>query len=342
MQIKTIGLLTGGGDCPGLNPAIRAIVKKSIKKNIDVIGILDGWKGLRDNITRRLDLDAVSGILHRGGTILGTSRTNPYKNLGDIRKVKENYKNLSLDALIAIGGEDTLGIATKLCKEGLNIVGVPKTIDNDLSETDYTFGFDTSINIVMECLDRLHTTAESHHRVLVAEIMGRHAGWITLYGGIAGGADAILVPEKPINLSKICETIENRKKQGKKFSVIAVAEGAKLEEGQITQTQELDAFGHIRLGGIGERLAKAIEEKIQVETRHVVLGHIQRGGSPTAFDRILGVRFGLKAVDLVLEGKFGYMVSLQGLHIVGVPIEKATGKLKTLDKEFLELLEEVT
>ncbi len=342
MQIKTIGLLTGGGDCPGLNPAIRAIVKKSIKKNIDVIGILDGWKGLRDNITRRLDLDAVSGILHRGGTILGTSRTNPYKNLGDIRKVKENYKNLSLDALIAIGGEDTLGIATKLCKEGLNIVGVPKTIDNDLSETDYTFGFDTSINIVMECLDRLHTTAESHHRVLVAEIMGRHAGWITLYGGIAGGADAILVPEKPINLSKICETIENRKKQGKKFSVIAVAEGAKLEEGQITQTQELDAFGHIRLGGIGERLAKAIEEKTKVETRHVVLGHIQRGGSPTAFDRILGVRFGLKAVDLVLEGKFGYMVSLQGLHIVGVPIEKATGKLKTLDKEFLELLEEVT
>jgi 6-phosphofructokinase 1 len=342
MEIKKIGVLTGGGDCPGLNPVIRAVVKKASKKNIEVVGILDGWKGLRDNLTCKLGLMEVSGILHRGGTIIGTSRTNPYKNPEDVVKVRDNYKKIGLNALIAIGGEDTLGVATKLCKENLNVVGVPKTIDNDLSETDYTFGFDTAINIVMECLDRLHTTAESHHRVLVAEIMGRHAGWITLYGGIAGGADVILVPEKPIDLDKICETIDNRKKHGKHFSIIAVAEGAELREGSITQTKELDAFGHIRLGGIGERLAKIIEEKTKAETRHVVLGHIQRGGSPTAFDRILGTRFGLKAVDLVLEGKFGYMVGLQGLNVVGVPIEKATAKLKTLDKQFLELIEEIT
>lgn len=338
-----IGILTGGGDCPGLNPVIRAVVRKAMVDKHEIIGVKNGWKGMIENDSMPLNLDNTSGILNRGGTILGTSRTNPYKKEGGVLKVKETFKALKLDALIAVGGEDTLGVASNLVKEGLNVVGVPKTIDNDLDQTEYTFGFDTAVNVAMEAIDRLHTTADSHHRVLVVEVMGRHAGWITLHAGIAGGADAILVPELDIDLNKICDTIKARRARGKLFSIIAVAEGAQFKAGEgVVQEKELDAFGHVRLGGIGEKLAKRIEETTNLETRHVVLGHIQRGGSPTAFDRILGTRFGIKAVELVNEKKFGYMTCLQANKIVGVPIEKAVAKLKVIeDKEWFDLIKTI-
>ena len=299
-MMKKIGVLTGGGDCPGLNPVIRAVVRKALNEGFETTGIRSGWKGLRDNETMPLDVRAVSGILPKGGTILGTSRTNPYKTEGDVRKVKENYKGLGLYALIAIGGEDTLGVAAKLCKEGLNIVGVPKTIDNDLSNTDYTFGFDTAINIVTEAIDRLHTTAESHNRVMVIETMGRHAGWIATEAGIAGGADVILIPEIPIDIGEVCNLLKKRHERGKNFSIVVVAEGAQFKEGDIVKQEEkLDAFGHVRLGGIGQVLADLIEKKTGFETRVTVLGHLQRGGTPSAFDRVLGTRFGVEAVQLV-------------------------------------------
>lgn len=330
--MKKIGVLTGGGDCPGLNPVIRAVVRKAFEDGITVIGIKNGWKGLIENDVMELDLKAVSGILPRGGTILGTSRTNPYKNKDDVEKVKYNFKKLGLDALITIGGEDTLGVASKLHKEGLKVVGVPKTIDNDLSCTDYTFGFDTAVNIATEAIDRLHTTAESHHRIIVCEVMGRHAGWIAVHAGIAGGADIILIPELPIDINEVCVILKKRRERGKSFSIIVVAEGAKFKEGQmVLQEEKLDSFGHVRLGGIGQALSDMIEEKTGYETRVTVLGHIQRGGSPTAFDRVLGTRFGVEAVNLVEKGKFGYMVSLQGNKIESVPIEKAVGQLKTVD-----------
>lgn len=333
-----IGTLTGGGDCPGLNSVIRAVVKTAHERDMSVIGIRNGWKGLIENDTLPLDLRSVSGILPRGGTILGTSRTNPYKNKDDVEKVKYHYKTLGLDAIVAIGGEDTLGVASKLCKEGLKIVGVPKTIDNDLSCTDYTFGFDTAINIAMEAIDRLHTTAESHHRIMVCEVMGRHAGWIAVHAGIAGGADAILIPEVPIDVDEVCDIIRKRREKGKTFSIIVVAEGAKFKESQnITQEEKLDAFGHVRLGGIGQTLSDLIEEKTGYETRVTVLGHIQRGGSPTAFDRVLGTRFGVEAVNLIIEKKFGYMVSLQGNRIDKVPIDKAVGQLKTVDMDLYDI-----
>lgn len=333
-----IGILTGGGDCPGLNAVIRAVVRKAYLDNLEVIGIKNGWKGLIENDTMPLDLKAVSGILQRGGTILGTSRTNPYKRREDVEKVKYNYKNLGLSALVAVGGEDTLGVADKLYKEGLNIVGIPKTIDNDLSCTDYTFGFDTAINIVTEAIDRLHTTAESHHRIIVCEVMGRHAGWIAVHSGLAGGADIILIPEIPIDIDEVCEIIKRRRERGKTFSIIVVAEGAKFKEGQVvTQEEKLDAFGHVRLGGIGQVLSDLIEEKTGLETRVTVLGHIQRGGSPTAFDRVLGTRFGVAAMDLIKEKKFGYMVNLQGNNIGSVPIQTAIAKLKTVDTQLYEL-----
>lgn len=336
--MKKIGILTGGGDCPGLNPVIRAVVRKAFNEGFETIGIRSGWKGLRDCETMALDVDAVSGILPKGGTILGTSRTNPYKSEGDVQKIKENYKRLNLYALIAIGGEDTLGVAVKLYKEGLNIVGVPKTIDNDLSNTDYTFGFDTAVNIVTEAIDRLHTTAESHNRVMVVETMGRHAGWISTEGGIAGGADMILIPEIPIDIEEVCNSIKKRHERGKNFSIVVVAEGAQFKgKDLIKQEEKLDAFGHVRLGGIGQVLADMIEKKTGFETRVTVLGHLQRGGSPSAFDRVLGTRFGVEAVQLVLEGKFGYMVSLQGNKIVPVQIEKAVGTLKALDMEIYEI-----
>ena len=338
--MERVGVLTGGGDCPGLNAVIRGVVKKAFQNNIRVIGIKNGWKGLVASDTIDLDLNAISGILPRGGTILGTSRTNPYKNPGDVQKVMDSYKKLKLDALIAIGGEDTLGVANKLHKEnkGVNVVGVPKTIDNDLNATDYTFGFDTAVNVAMEAIDRLHTTAESHHRVMVVEVMGRHAGWIAIHSGLAGGADVILIPEIKIDLDEVAAILQKRHSRGKQFSIVVVAEGAEFKAGQVvTQQEELDAFGHVRLGGIAEILADEIEKRTKFETRVTVLGHIQRGGSPTAFDRVLGTRFGVKAMELALAKKFGYMASLAGTEIREVPIADAVGTLKTVDAKFYEM-----
>jgi len=332
-----VGILTGGGDCPGLNPVIRAAVRTAILEGYEVLGIQGGWKGLVDKNAKPLDLMSVSGILHRGGTILGTSRTNPYKDKGALDKLTNNWKELGLDALIAIGGEDTLGVASKLCKDGFKIVGVPKTIDNDLSGTDFTFGFDTAVNVAMEAIDRLHTTAESHDRIMVVEVMGRHAGWIAIHAGISGGADLILIPEVPIKMEEVIDVIKKRSERGKNFSIIVVAEGAKFGGSEVLVEQKPDDFGHVRLGGIGEFLARKIEEKTGYETRVTVLGHIQRGGSATAFDRMLGTRFGAKAVELVKKGQFGHIVALKGNDIVPVPIEVAIGKLKTVDPEFYRM-----
>jgi 6-phosphofructokinase 1 len=337
--MEKIGVLTGGGDCPGLNPVIRAVVRKGLLEGYELVGIKDGWKGLVENKTMPLNIDTVSGILPKGGTILGTSRTNPYKKEGDLKKVQENFKIMGLYALVAIGGEDTLGVASKLTGDGIpNIVGVPKTIDNDLSATDYTFGFDTALNIATECIDRLHTTAESHHRVIVAEVMGRHAGWIAIESGIAGGADVILIPEMPIDMEDVCSIIKKRHSRGKTFSIVVVAEGAQFKDtGMILQEQKLDSFGHVRLGGIGEALALEIEKRTGFETRVSVLGHIQRGGTPTAFDRVLGTRLGVKAIELVKNKKFGRMCALQGIKIVDVPLKDAVKELKIIDKELYDV-----
>ncbi len=334
-----IGILTGGGDCPGLNPVIRAVVRKALLEGYEIVGIKNGWKGLVENDTMRLDINIVSGILPKGGTILGTSRTNPYKKEGDLQKVKDNFKKMGLDALVAVGGEDTLGVASKLVKDGIpNIVGVPKTIDNDLSATDYTFGFDTALNVAMECIDRLHTTAESHHRIMVAEVMGRHAGWIALEAGIAGGADVILIPEIPIDLDEVCNVIKKRHARGKTFSIVVVSEGAQFKgQDLVLQEKKLDAFGHVRLGGVGEELAAHIEKRTGYETRVSVLGHIQRGGSPTAFDRVLGTRFGVKAVELIKNKKFGRMVALAGIKIIDVSLDDAVKALKTVDMELYDI-----
>lgn len=332
-----VGILTGGGDCPGLNPVIRAAVRTGMAEGWQMIGVRDGWKGLVDDLMGPLDGAAITGIIHRGGTILGTSRTNIFKKPEYLDKVRANWKKNGLDALIAIGGEDTLGAASKLYKEGFKVVGVPKTIDNDLSGTDYTFGFDTAVNIAMEAIDRLHSTAESHHRIMVVEVMGRHAGWIAMHSGLAGGADMILIPEVPIKLDEVFDVIQKRAKRGKKFSIIVVAEGAKFEGNEILIEPRVDEFGHVRLGGIGERLAHIIEEKTKLETRTAVLGHIQRGGSATAFDRVLGTRFGAKAVELVKTGKFGQMAALSANEMVSVPLDVAVGKLKTVDPKFYDM-----
>ncbi len=346
---KKIGILTGGGDCPGLNAVIRAVVRKSIiKYNYQIIGILQGWRGLMDyGLTEELNLDKVSGIIHRGGTILKTSRTNPFKVEDGVKRIIEKKKSLGLSAIIAVGGEDTLGVATKLFEEGVEIVGVPKTIDNDIWGTDYTFGFDTAVNIAMDAIDRVHTTAESHNRVMVVEVMGRHTGWIAIEAGIAGGADFILIPEKPVDLDKVCDAICKRHKRGRDFSVVAVAEGAKIatqqeakkEEVFVVQDEERDAFGHVRLGGIGKLLASEIEKRTGFETRFVILGHIQRGGSPTAFDRMLGTRYGVAAVDLIHKGEFGKMVSLRGNKIVAIDLKEATSRAKCIDDELYEIAE---
>ncbi len=333
-------MLTGGGDCPGLNAVIRGVVKKGAEKKVDIIGIKNGWKGLIQIDTLELGLESVSGILPKGGTILGTSRTNPYKNPDDMAKLIENYKKLNLDALIVIGGEDTLGVANKLIRENkaIKIVGVPKTIDNDLSATDFTFGFDTAVNIATEAIDRLHTTAESHHRIMVVEVMGRHAGWIATYSGIAAGADIILIPEIKMDLDEICDALKKRHARGKSFSIVVVAEGAAFKEGQVvTQEEKLDSFGHVRLGGIGEILAGEVEKRTGFETRVTVLGHIQRGGTPSAFDRVLATRFGVKAMELVLNKRFGYMTSLRANEIVEVPIQEAVGTLKTVDMRLYDI-----
>jgi len=336
---RRVGILTGGGDCPGLNAVIRAVVRKGILfHKFDILGIKNGWLGLMEGLVIPLDLNSISGILPRGGTILGTSRTNPFKVEGGLGKINAQMSKYEIDALVAIGGEDTLGVACKLQENGINCVGVPKTIDNDLSGTDYTFGFDTAVSTVTDALDRLHSTAEAHHRVMVVEVMGRHTGWIAVEGGLAGGADYILIPEVPFDIDEICSGITKRHYRGKEFSIVVVAEGAAPKKDQlILQTEERDAFGHVRLGGIGYVLSKEIEQRTGFETRATVLGHIQRGGSPTAFDRILATRYGVAAIDLVKEGKFGYMVSLQGNKIVPVPLADAVAKIKTVDMELYEL-----
>ncbi len=335
-----IGVLTGGGDCPGLNAVIRGAVRKSLLLGYEVVGIKNGWKGLLELDYYTLDHDAISGILHRGGTILGSSRTNLYEEGKNYYQLAiDNYKKMGLDALIAIGGEDTLGVASKLYKDGLNVIGVPKTIDNDLSGTDYTFGFDTAINIATEAIDRLHTTAESHNRVLVVEVMGRHAGWIALHSGLAGGADITLIPEKPTTIKEICGVLKQRHARGKTFSVVVASEGAKVttdsdeDSSLVLQNLKKDSFGHVALGGIGNIVAEAIEKETGYETRAVVLGHIQRGGTPSAYDRVLGSRFGIKAAELVQNKDFGKMTALRGTRIVAVSLEEAVGTLKTVDDE---------
>ncbi len=334
-----ISIITGGGDCPGLNPTIRAVVKKSIKLGYGVVGIRDGWKGLLNLNYENMDSEAASGILHLGGTILGTSRTNPFAIADGPQKVVENIKKLGIDVLVAIGGDDTLGVACKLYGMGINTIGIPKTIDNDLSATDFTFGFDSAVNIVMNALDNLHSTAESHHRVLVVEVMGRHAGWIATYGGLAGGADYILIPEKPFTIDEVCDSIKRRHSAGKTFSIIVVAEGAVLEETEkiITKDTKKDAFGHAMLGGVGKFLCMEVEKRTGFECRDVVLGHLQRGGSPTAFDRILATRYGMAAVDLIQKKDFGKMVALRGNQIVAVNLEEGVKRSKTVDMDLYEI-----
>jgi 6-phosphofructokinase 1 len=335
MAKRTIGILTGGGDCPGLNAVIRAVTRRSLDRGYDVVGVLHGWRGMVEGAFRPLDAQAISGILPRGGTILRTSRTNPYKVEGALDRVRHHLAQF--DGLVAIGGEDTLGVAARLHREeGAPVVGVPKTIDNDLSATDYTFGFDTAVSIVTEAIDRLHTTAESHDRVLVLEVMGRHAGWIALHSGIAGGADAILIPELATTVESVCESITRRHGAGKDFSIVVVAEGYTPPGEQLAEA-EVDQFGHPRLGGIGEHVAHEIEQRTGFETRVSALGHVQRGGSPTAFDRVLATRFGCFAADLVHDGRFGQMASLDGVEIVEVPLESAVTELKTVPQELYDL-----
>ncbi|MFH1220181.1 MAG: 6-phosphofructokinase [Candidatus Eisenbacteria bacterium] len=338
-----IGVLTGGGDCPGLNAVIRGVVRKSmVQYGWEVYGIRNGWAGYLTSDVEPLDLERVSGILPKGGTILGTSRTNPFKQEGGPDTIIRGAKDLGIDATVAIGGEDTIGVAYKLFNLGMPTVGVPKTIDNDLAGTDYTFGFDTAINIATDAIDRLHTTAESHHRVMVVEVMGRHTGWIAVYAGIAGGADMILIPERPFEMEKVCDMIRQRQERGKRFSIVVVAEGAKfLSEGDtdgslIVQEAEVDEFGHVRLGGIGNVLGREIERRTGFETRVSVLGYVQRGGTPTAFDRILATRFGVKACELVEKGEFGKIVALKGNKVVSVPMDEAL-QLKKVDNETYDI-----
>jgi len=335
--MEKIGILTGGGDCPGLNAVIRAVVRRSRALGYDVVGVKNGWAGLIDGDVEPLTTFSVTGILPRGGTILGTSRTNPYKNAESIQKLKNNWRKFGLNYLVAVGGEDTLGVAQRLNQEGYPIVGVPKTIDNDLAGTDYTFGFDTAVQIVTEAIDRLHTTAESHKRVMVVEVMGRHTGWIAAYSGMAGGADCILVPERKFNLHDVCALIKKRIDRGREFAIVVVAEGATPAETDhaITRTGRLDEFGHEQLGGIGEWLGQRIEEITGIETRVTVLGHVQRGGTPTAADRVLATRVGLKAVELIHNKDFGHMAALRGTEIVSVPIEEALRE-KPLDPKVFD------
>ncbi len=333
-----IGILTGGGDCPGLNAVIRAVVTKGEEFGYTFVGIKDGWRGLLTAHTIELNSNLVEDIIHIGGTMLGTSRTNPLKEKSDETLLLKNIKKLNIDALVCIGGDDTLGVAAKLHDKGINTVGVPKTIDNDLFGTDFTFGFDTAVEIVTENLDRLRTTTESHSRVMVVEVMGRHAGWIAAYGGMAGGADMILVPEKPFTMDEVTDIINKRKKSGKNFSIIVASEGAVPKESEkfITKSGDVDAFGNVRLGGISEMIAKEVEKRTGIETRNVVLGHIQRGGSPTARDRVLATQFGVRAIELIHENSFGRMAALQGNVITDVSLEEAAGKTKTLDMEFFK------
>jgi ATP-dependent phosphofructokinase / diphosphate-dependent phosphofructokinase len=341
---KTIGILTGGGDCPGLNAVIRAVVRRSDAAGWTCVAVREGWRGLVEALFEDLGPKEVSGILPRGGTIIGTSRTNPYKLDGGVDRVLQNFRDRELDALVAIGGEDTLGVAARLYREhDLPVVGVPKTIDNDLSGTDYTFGFDTAVTIATEAIDRLHTTAESHNRVMVVEVMGRHAGWIAVMSGIAGGADVILIPEHPMTVEAACEEVRRRHARGKSFSIIVVSEGYELtyESGEShlvgAEARASDQFGHVKLGGVGDLLGREIEERTGFETRVTVLGHVQRGGTPTPRDRVLATRFGLKAADLAHAGSFGQMAALKGDDVVAVSLDEATAQLKLVTPEWYEV-----
>ncbi|MCZ7587182.1 MAG: 6-phosphofructokinase [Deltaproteobacteria bacterium] len=339
MAKKTIGVLTGGGDCPGLNAAIRAVVRKALRADFNVVGVRRGWKGLMTKDVFPMDINSVSGILPKGGTILGTSRTNPYKDDDSVKTAHANFKEIGLHALVAIGGEDTLGAAAKLSRDGFPVIGVPKTIDGDLWGTDATIGFDTAANIATDAIDRLHTTAESHNRVMVVEIMGRHAGWLALQSGIAGGADIILIPEFPVQARDVADAVLKRHDRGKNFSIVVVSEGAKVEFAdtgeaeEVLRSRELDEFGHVALGGIGERVATALRRLTKFDTRVTVLGHVQRGGAPTAWDRILATNLGVRAVELIEKGKSGRMSALVDGKFTDVPLEDVLGKLRLVPKE---------
>src|SRR4051794_6976396 len=338
---KSVGILTGGGDCPGLNAVIRAVVRRADAAGWDVVAAREGWRGLVEPIFEDLGPQQVSGILPRGGTIIGTSRTNPFQLEGAVERVLANFRDRELSALVAIGGEDTLGVAARLYTEHeLPVVGVPKTIDNDLSGTDYTFGFDTAVSIATEAIDRLHTTAESHNRVMVVEVMGRHAGWIAVMSGIAGGADVILIPEQPLTVEAACDELRRRHSRGKSFSIVVVSEGYELSyqngESRLVgaEARASDQFGHVALGGVGDILGREIEQRTGFETCVTVLGHVQRGGSPTARDRVLATRFGLKAAALARAGEFGQMAALRGDDVVAVSLDEATAQLKTVPPEW--------
>ncbi len=337
-----VGVLTGGGDCPGLNAVIRAVVRKGeVTYGDEMVGFMDGWRGVIDARVTRLDVERCRGILPRGGTILGTSRTNPYKIDGGVERALETLRSERIDALVAIGGEDTLGVAHRLAGEGVSVVGVPKTIDNDLSATEVTFGFHTAVQVATDAIDRLHTTAESHDRVIVCEVMGRHAGWIATYAGIAGGAAEVLVPEEPFDIDEVCRNLKGRHAKGRYASIVVVAEGATPKEGTITMaSREVDQFGHPRLGGIANTLAEEIEKRTGFETRVTILGHIQRGGTPTAFDRVLATRFGIAAIDAVHDRDFATMVALRADQIVRVPLAEAVAELKVVDPGLLHRVAE--
>ncbi len=352
LRMQRFGVLTGGGDCPGLNPVIRAVTRRAIVAGVAVVGIRNGWEGLIKNHVTLLDLRAVSGILPKGGTILGTSRTNPFNQATDLKRLLANYNALQLNALIVIGGEDTLGVAVRLIQRGLKIIGVPKTIDNDLSNTDYTFGFDTAVTTAMEAIDKLHSTAESHQRVMIIEVMGRYTGWIATCAGLAGGADAILIPEVPVDLDAVCDMLKRHHNRGKDFSIVVVAEHVRFKDKTLQMKLERalravrrkkrkspDPFGHPQLGGIGHVVGELIEQRTGFETRVTVLGHVQRGGSPSAFDRILGTRFGVKAVELALAGQFGKLVSLCGNQVIPVPLDHRAITRKPVDPELYRIAE---
>lgn len=334
-----VGILTGGGDCPGLNAVIRAVVRKGTTFYGDsVVGFLEGWRGVVENRTLELDLDHIAGIIHRGGTILRTSRTNPRQLPDGLDRVRHTFAARQLDALIAIGGDDTLGVAEWLSQSGLPLVGVPKTIDNDLSGTDLCFGFDTAVSIATEAVDRLHSTAEAHNRVMIVEVMGREAGWIAVYAGVAGGADVVLIPEKPFDIHQVCELLQRRHARGKYFSIVVVAEGARWAEAPPEDANApRDAFGHLRLGGISNQLAAQIEQHTGYETRVVILGHTQRGGTPTAFDRMLATRYGIAAIDMVHRGEFGRMAALHGQELTSVPLAEALRQNRTVGEELYAL-----
>jgi len=342
---KRIGVLTGGGDCPGVNAVIRAVVRKcEAVQGVEIVGILRGWRGLLDGLAMPLDLATVSGILPRGGTILRTSQSNPFGAPDGPKRIMDNVARFRLEGLVCIGGSDTLGVAARMYQEhGLPVVGIPKTIDNDIEGTEYAFGFDSTVNIAMDAIDRLHSTAESHDRVMIVEVMGRDAGWIAVHSGIASGADIIIIPEVPATVDEVCEAIVSRHDRGKDFSIVVVAEGARIsrrpseEPIQFTQASEVDEFGRVRLGGVGTMLGQQIAEHTGFETRVVMLGHIQRGGTPTAFDRVLGTRFGVKAAELALTGDFGKMVALQANEIVAIPLAEATRRRRLVPKELYEV-----